>query len=97
MPHQFPHIETTNLTDSNSEFFVALATCDIGMETFEIFEPFVGTPFDTVTVTVDLQNIFDPTGTYVDPLFPGSGTPAPRTVGPDQRREGYIELDNLQS
>lgn len=92
---QFPHIDITNGTESESEFFVAHAIMDIAFEFFQLYEPNAGVPLDTVTISVDLQNIFDATGTYVDPLFPGSGTPAPRTVGPDQRLEGFVRADNL--
>lgn len=44
-------------------------------------------------VTGDLINIVDPTGTYPDSPFPGSVTPAPRTVGPDGRTEGGLSFE----
>ena len=70
-------------------------------------EASVQPPFDPVTesvvqpivslcglsVTSDLHNVFDPTGTYADPLFPDSVTPAPRDVGPDGRAEGGLSFE----
>lgn len=50
-------------------------------------------PLDGVSVTSDLHNVFDPTGTYADPLFPDSITPAPRDVGPDGRAEGGLSFE----
>lgn len=91
---QFSHVETKSQITSESDYHVASALMRIGMETFEIYQP-TGIPIKEMTVSVDLQNIFDPTGTYVDPLFPGSGTPAPRTTGPDERLEGYVQKSNL--
>lgn len=43
-------------------------------------------------VHMDLINIADPTGTYPNPPFPDSVTPAPRTHGPDGRDEGHLEI-----
>jgi hypothetical protein len=41
-----------------------------------------------VVIDADLQNIFDPSGTYTTTVFPpGSATPAPRASGPDGRPE----------
>jgi len=50
-------------------------------------------PLDGLSVTSDLRNVFDPTGTYADPPFPDSVTPAPRTVGPDGRPEGGLSFE----
>lgn len=92
---QFPVVEATNITDSNSEFFIAEAIIDIGMEYFEIYNPCIETELETVTIDVDLKNIYDAVATYPDPLFPNSVVPAPRTTGPDGRAEGYLEINNL--
>ena len=51
---------------------------------------------DGLSVTNDLHNVFDPTGTYADPPFPDSVTPAPRTVGPDGRAEGGLSFEFSQ-
>lgn len=72
---------------------------DIGLEYYqgpEDFYPVPTVPLDGLTVDVDLRNVFDPTGTYIDPPFPGSVTPAPRTEGPDGRPEGGLDI-NLSS
>lgn len=92
---QFPVIDAINTTDSNSEFFISTAIIDIGMEFFELYQPCDFPDLETITIDVDLQNIFDPNGTYPNPPFPNSVTPAPRTTGPDGRSEGYLEIDNL--
>ena len=92
---QFPHFDTVNTTDSESENFIATAICDIGMETFEIFEPTLPDGLKTVTLNVDLQNVFDSQATYQSAPFPQEVVPAPRNKGPDGRNEGYVEADNL--
>ena len=51
------------------------------------------TPLDGLSVTNDLHNVFDPIGTYADPPFPDSVTPAPRDVGPDGRAEGGLSFE----
>lgn len=53
-------------------------------------------PLDMVEITDDLVNVFDASGTYLDPLFPDSVTPAPRTEGPDGRAEGGLSFEELQ-
>jgi len=53
-------------------------------------------PLDSVDVTDDMVNVFDPSGTYVDPPFPDAVNPAPRTAGPDGRAEGGLSFENLQ-
>jgi hypothetical protein len=93
---EFPAVDCVNITDADSEFFIASAILEIHMSYFEVYQP-QALPLSTITVSVDLQNIFDPSGTYTDPLFPNAGTPAPRTTGPDSRLEGYVEADNLNT
>lgn len=48
---------------------------------------------ENVTVTNDLANVFDPSGTYADPAFPSAVLPAPRDSGPDGRGEGGFSID----
>ena len=50
-------------------------------------------PLDGLSITNDLRNVFDPTGTYADPPFPDSVTPTPRTTGPDGRAEGGLSFE----
>jgi hypothetical protein len=53
-------------------------------------------PLDSVEVTDDLTNVFDPSGTYPDAPFPDAVNPAPRAAGPDGREEGGLSFENLQ-
>lgn len=50
-------------------------------------------PLEGLSVTNDLLNVVDSTGTYADPPFPDSVIPAPRTVGPDGRSEGGLSFE----
>ena len=66
-------------------------------EVFEAFDPIELDPSLAVTlaqmnVHVDTIKPFDAAGTYASPPFPASVTAAPRTVGPDGRDEGYIQI-----
>lgn len=68
---------------------------EIGLEFYqgpEDFYPIPTDPLEQITVDMDLVNVFDPSGTYSDPLFPGAVTPAPRTEGPDGRSEGGLDI-----
>jgi hypothetical protein len=91
----FPHFDTIDTTDSDSENFVASAICDIAMETFEIFQPVDPPDLEDISVNVDLINRFDATGTYPHAPFPEAVPSAPRTTGPDGRNEGYVRNDKL--
>jgi len=67
----------------------------IGLEFYqgpEDFYPIPATPLERLTIDVDAANVFDPTGTYPDPPFPGAVIPAPRTEGPDGRSEGGLDI-----
>lgn len=67
----------------------------IGMEFYEgpeNFYPITGDAIEEVTVTADLVNVADPSGTYPNPPFPAAVTPAPRTHGPDGRAEGGLDI-----
>ena len=69
---------------------------DIGLEYYqgpEDFYPVPSEPLERMTVDVDTANVFDATGTYIDPPFPGAVTPAPRTEGPDGRSEGGLDIN----
>lgn len=66
---------------------------------FESFEPATASlpALQGVDIHADLQNVFDPAGTYSNPPFPDSVVPAPRTTGPDGRDEGAASIDLPQS
>lgn len=67
----------------------------LGLEFFqgaEDFYPLPTWPLQTVAITTDLVNVFDPTATYADPAFPDAVTAAPRTHGPDGRAEGALTI-----
>ena len=67
----------------------------LGVELPEMFDPSVSVVFpslQTIGIDLDLQNVFDAAGTYPDPPFPDSVTPAPRTTGPDGRNEGALVI-----
>ncbi len=67
----------------------------IGLEFFQSAEDFFPLPswdLDSVVIKADLLNVYDPSGTYLDPDFPDSATPAPRTTGPDGRAEGGLTI-----
>lgn len=69
---------------------------DVALEFYQDADDFW--PIPTVGLTqinldADLQNIFDPTGTYANPPFPTSVQPAPRTAGPDGRAEAVLIIN----
>lgn len=53
-------------------------------------------PLQHMNITTDLTNVFDATGVYDNPPFPGAVTAAPRTAGPDGRAEGELDIDLTQ-
>jgi hypothetical protein len=53
-------------------------------------------PLEQMNITTDLTNVFDATGVYDNPPFPGAVTAAPRTAGPDGRAEGELDIDFTQ-
>ncbi|PMQ04163.1 hypothetical protein DyAD56_15860 [Dyella sp. AD56] len=92
---QFPFTRSEmGINSEGSQAFGELAL-DIGMEFYqgpEDFYPIVGTPIEELTLDADLTNVTDPSGTYPNPPFPASVTPAPRTSGPDGRAEGGLDI-----
>jgi hypothetical protein len=88
---QFAFVEVQNKVTSDAEQHVGELTMDFGLEFYqgpEAFFPTASTPLQELRIYSDLVNVFDPTGTYPSPPFPGSVQPAPRTQGPDGRVEG---------
>jgi hypothetical protein len=53
-------------------------------------------PLEQMNITTDLTNVFDATGVYDNPPFPGAVSPAPRTAGPDGRAEAELDIDLTQ-
>ena len=91
---QVASVETTTEIVAEGEYHFGGVAKRIVLETFEDFEPKTGDAFTEARITVDLKKPFDPTGTY-DPspdAPPYTPTPAPRTIGPDGRVEGDIDI-----
>ena len=93
---------TTALTEvdinADGSSHIGRAKITIDCETFEAFDPALLNPATTpnlarIGIHLDLAAPFDATGTYVDPPFPGSVNPAPRTIGPDGRDEATLVID----
>lgn len=87
---QFPFVRTQYRVSAEGEQHYAEFAMELGLEyinTEDDFFPVTGQEIDEVAVHGDLQNVYDPTGTYPDSPFPGSVTTAPRTSGPDGRDE----------
>jgi hypothetical protein len=92
---QFPFIRTEMKTDGTGDQNLGEIVMSIGLEFYQGPEDFYPIPTDAleqITVDVDAVNVFDPSATYPDPLFPGAVVPAPRTEGPDGRSEGGLDI-----
>lgn len=90
-----PFVHVQNRTSAEGANHVGDLQMDIGFEfrqAHEDFYPIVGDPLTDLEISVDPTNVADPTGTYA-PTFDYPVTPAPRTEGPDGRREGGIKID----
>lgn len=88
---QFPFIRSQIQEDGEGALELAELVMDIGMEFYQGPEEFYSIPTEPLhqlSVTNDLLNVVDTTGTYPEPMFPESVTPAPRAAGPDGRSEG---------
>jgi len=77
-----------------------IGTLHFDMEFPQEFYPCPPTaPLEIVVIDADLASQFDATGTYTsanpdfDADFPDSALPAPRTIGPDGRLEGRIQIN----
>lgn len=104
---QFTSIHTrTEITSEGREQLAGLFMA-FGMQAYEVFDaasvppaattwPLVASPLvplKTIGLMMDLQNVFDPNGTYLGAEFPDSVVPAPRSYGPDGRVEAGFTLD----
>lgn len=93
---QFPFIRSEMVESDEGDQLLGELVMDVGMEFYQGPEDFYQIPtdpLDQVTITSDLVNVVDTTGTYPDPMFPDSVTPAPRVVGPDGRAEGGLSYE----
>lgn len=93
---QFLSVHTAMKIDSSGGTTVGAIAVSFQLEFYqgpEDFYPVVADPLDDIDIRADLTNVVDQTGTYPDPDFPTSVTPAPRTVGPDGRNEGHIVVN----
>lgn len=92
---QIPFMRSEIDVNSDGDQPLGELVMQIGYEFYEgpeDFYPIDGVPLEEITVDADLVNVFDPSGTYANPPFPSSVTPAPRTVGPDGRAEGGLDI-----
>ncbi|MDR3438954.1 hypothetical protein [Telmatospirillum sp.] len=88
---EIPFVDTQIKTSAEGREHFAEVVIDIGMKFYQGWEDFCPPQADALTeivVDTDLANVFDPSGTYPDALFPDAVQPAPRTSGPDGRPEG---------
>jgi hypothetical protein len=92
--------ETEITADGRVHFGATKMT--IRCEICEVFDPLldapaplqpVAVPLAGVNLHVDMIGTFDPNGTYLNPPFPSSVTPAPRSSGPDGRDEGALNIN----
>jgi hypothetical protein len=87
---QFPFVRTQYRVNAEGENHYAEFAMELGLEfiqTEDDFAPVVGQSIDQVAVYGDLQNVYDPNGTYPNPPYPAEVVAAPRTSGPDGRSE----------
>lgn len=92
---QFAWVRVQKEVNGDGEKHLGELLMDFGMEFYqgpEDFYPIETDPLEEITVDADLLNVADPTGTYPNPPFPDSVTPAPRTSGPDGRSEGGLDI-----
>lgn len=92
---QFMFVRCRNTVSGEGETHLGELQMDIGLQFYqgpEDFFPIATNPLEEITVDADLMNVFDPNGTYANPPFPDSVTPAPRTQGPDGRAEGGANI-----
>lgn len=99
---QFANVDTRVEYSSDGRQHIAQIQIHFDIEFPELFDPYTQAPaaaqsvavdLNVIDVNVDLQNVFDPTGTYADPPFPAAVVSAPRTSGPDGRNEGTLSID----
>lgn len=95
---QIANVTSTTEINGEGSAYQAETLISFDCEFFEVFDPTVIAPanypaLEGVNVHVDAGRPYDANGVYLDPPFPASVTPAPRTTGPDGRDEGYLQID----
>lgn len=94
---QIAQVDCETGVNADTSDFIGLLAMEFHMEYYqaqeEYYQPTCPKPLTEMQVHLDLTNVDDPTGTYTNPPFPGSVTPAPRTHGPDGRDEGKLVID----
>lgn len=92
---RFDSVETTMTLNGEHEYHVAEAAVTFGLEIFQDYDPgdSIEDTLEGIDIHVDAITPADATGTYANPPFPSSVTPAPRTQGPDGRDEGALRID----
>ncbi len=98
-------IETVMELDATGRVHIADLRMALELQYFIAFDPLTDTPPALQPVAVPLEAVgihadtiapsADRTGTYTNPPFPASVTPAPRTRGPDGRDEGALDFPSL--
>jgi hypothetical protein len=92
---QFVSVRSEIAVSAAGEKHRAELAMDVALEFYqgpEDFSPSVGLPLTEIAINLDLQNRFDPTGTYANPPWPTQVTSAPRVAGPDGRDEGALVI-----
>ncbi|WP_454825903.1 hypothetical protein [Paraburkholderia xenovorans] len=89
----FPTIATATEINANGRIHFGAVSMAVHFQIYEAFDPDVETTLERMTVTADLRNVFDASGTYPNPPFPDAVQPAPRTSGPDGRAEGGFDVE----
>lgn len=89
----FPVIATATEIKADGRVHFGAVSIAMHFQIYEAFDPDVTTSLQEVSLTADLANVFDPSGTYPNPPFPDAIEPAPRTSGPDGRAEGGFDIE----
>ena len=109
MCQQIASVDSESQVTSEGKQHIASLTMNVAFEMFEAFDPTMADPpltawppavpetvaLESVGIHADLTNVFDPDGTYTPSpdAPPYTPTPAPRTVGPDGRDEGALDIE----
>ncbi len=89
----FRRVETITEVKAEGRVHFGAISMAVHCQFYEAFDPDVTATVERMVVTLDLQNVADPNGTYPDPPFPEAVKPAPRTSGPDGLAEGLIDIE----
>jgi len=89
----FPVIATASEIKAEGQIHFGAISIAAHFQIYEAFDPDVTTSLQELSLTADLRNVYDPSGTYPNPPFPDAVQPAPRTSGPDGRAEGGFDIE----